>query len=44
MGRRHEGRGTMLAVSEQDRLVMDPGHTQPTSSFVDSVLASWPTR
>lgn len=39
-----EGRGTVLTVSEGDRLVMDLGCTQLTSLFMDSVLASWPTR
>ena len=38
MGRTDEGRGTVLAVSEGDRLVMDLGCTQLTSLFMDSVL------
>lgn len=38
MGRMDEGRGTVLAVSEGDRLVMDLGCTQLTSLFMDSVL------
>lgn len=32
------GKGTVLAVSEGDRLVMDLGCTQLTSLFMDSVL------
>lgn len=34
-GRMDEGRGTVLAVSDGDRLVMDLGCTQLTSLFTD---------